>query len=54
MRGRSTFRSADVLVYKWIGEKHAREDLNEISPLIALMRTEVLLRDRDNPQNHFK
>jgi len=32
----STFKSADVIMYICIGEKHACVDLIEISPLVGL------------------
>jgi hypothetical protein len=34
--GRSTLRPADVLVYGWIGGKHACVDLTGVSPLVGL------------------
>ena len=34
--GRSTLRAADILVYGWIGGKHACVDLTGVSPLVAL------------------
>ena len=33
---RSTPRSADVMVYEWVGGKHACVDLTEVSPLVGL------------------
>jgi len=33
---RSTLRSANVMVYGWVGEKHACVDLTGISPLVGL------------------
>jgi len=39
--GRSTFRSANVMVYGWIGGKHACVDLTEVSTLVGL-GTEVI------------
>nr|GEU43809.1 putative exostosin-like protein [Tanacetum cinerariifolium] len=33
---RSTFRPADVLVFGWVGRKHACVDLTEVSPLVGL------------------
>jgi len=33
---RSTFRSADVTMYGWVGGKHACVDLHEFSPLVRL------------------
>nr|GEV97800.1 putative reverse transcriptase domain-containing protein [Tanacetum cinerariifolium] len=34
--GRSTLRPADVLVFGWVGGKHACVDLTEVSPLVGL------------------
>ncbi|GJV62123.1 hypothetical protein Tco_1468223 [Tanacetum coccineum] len=34
--GRSTLRLADVLIFRWVGGKHACVDLNGISPLVGL------------------
>jgi hypothetical protein len=34
--GRSTLRPADVLVYGWVGGKHACVDLTGVSPLVGL------------------
>jgi hypothetical protein len=34
--GRSTLRSADVLVYEWVEGRHACMDLTEVSPLVGL------------------
>ncbi|GJR39301.1 hypothetical protein Tco_1214985 [Tanacetum coccineum] len=34
--GRSTLRPADVLVFRWVGEKHACVDLTRVSPLVRL------------------
>ncbi|GJX35898.1 hypothetical protein Tco_0247455 [Tanacetum coccineum] len=34
--GRFTLRPADVLVFGWVGEKHAYVDLTGISPLVGL------------------
>ena len=34
--GRSTLRPADVMVYGWVGGKHARVDLTGVSPLVGL------------------
>ncbi|GJW75766.1 hypothetical protein Tco_0135136 [Tanacetum coccineum] len=34
--GRSTFRPADVLVFGWVGGKHACMDLTRVSPLVEL------------------
>nr|GEX68040.1 putative reverse transcriptase domain-containing protein [Tanacetum cinerariifolium] len=36
MVGRSTLRPADVLVFRWVGGKHACVDLNGVSPLVRL------------------
>jgi len=33
---RSTLRPADVMVYGWVGGKHACVDLTEVSPLVGL------------------
>jgi len=33
---RSTLRHADVMVYGWVGGKHACVDLTEVSPLVGL------------------
>ncbi|MCI54667.1 auxilin-like protein, partial [Trifolium medium] len=34
--GRSTLKPADILVYDWVGGKHACVNLIEISPLVRL------------------
>ena len=34
--GRSTIRPADVLVFGWVGGKHACVDLTGVSPLVSL------------------
>nr|GEU54181.1 hypothetical protein [Tanacetum cinerariifolium] len=34
--GRSTLRPADVLVFGWVGEKHACVDMTEVSPIVKL------------------
>ncbi|GJX09420.1 hypothetical protein Tco_0199279 [Tanacetum coccineum] len=34
--GRSTLRSAGVLIFGWVGGKHACVDLTEVSPLLGL------------------
>ena len=34
--GRSTLRPADVMVYGWVGGKHACVDLTGVSPLVGL------------------
>ncbi|KAJ0468913.1 hypothetical protein HanIR_Chr14g0702081 [Helianthus annuus] len=34
--GRFTLRPADILVFGWIGEKHAGVDLRGVSPLVGL------------------
>ncbi|MCI68905.1 auxilin-like protein, partial [Trifolium medium] len=34
--GRSTLQPSDVLVYGWVGGKHACVDLAEVSPLVGL------------------
>ncbi|KAK2402907.1 hypothetical protein QL285_052393 [Trifolium repens] len=36
LEGRSTLRPADVLVYGWVGGKHACVDLTGVSPLVGL------------------
>lgn len=36
LEGRSTLRPADVLVFGWIGGKHACVDLTGVSPLVGL------------------
>ncbi|MCI29381.1 auxilin-like protein, partial [Trifolium medium] len=36
LEGRSTLRPANVLVYGWVGEKHACVDLTGVSPLVEL------------------
>ena len=36
LEGRSILRSADVLVYGWVGGKHACVDLTGFSPLVGL------------------
>ena len=33
---RSTLRPAYMMVYGWVGEKHAYVDLTEVSPLVGL------------------
>jgi hypothetical protein len=40
--GRSTLRLADVMVYGWVGGKHACVDLTRVSPLVG-SGTEILL-----------
>ncbi|KAK2418388.1 hypothetical protein QL285_040591 [Trifolium repens] len=37
LEGRSTLRPADVLVYGWVGGRHACVDLTGVSPLVGLM-----------------
>ncbi|GKA20910.1 hypothetical protein Tco_0700899 [Tanacetum coccineum] len=34
--GRSTLKSADVFIFGWVGGKHARVDLIEVSPIVGL------------------
>ncbi|MFS8025730.1 putative petal formation-expressed [Helianthus anomalus] len=36
LEGRSTFRPADILVFGWVGGKHACVDLTGVSPLVGL------------------
>ncbi|MCI63038.1 auxilin-like protein, partial [Trifolium medium] len=36
LEGRSTLKSVDVLMYGWIGGKHACADLTGVSPLVGL------------------
>ncbi|KAK2385189.1 hypothetical protein QL285_072455 [Trifolium repens] len=36
LEGRSTLRPADILVYGWVGGKHACVDLTGVSPLVGL------------------
>jgi hypothetical protein len=36
LEGRSTLRPTDVLVYRWVGEKHAFVNLTEVSPFVRL------------------
>ncbi|KAM0040792.1 putative exostosin [Helianthus debilis subsp. tardiflorus] len=36
IEGRSTLRPADLLVFGWVGEKHACVDLTGVSPLVGL------------------
>ncbi|MCI02441.1 auxilin-like protein, partial [Trifolium medium] len=36
LEGRSTLRPADVLVYSWVGGKHACVDLTGVSSLVGL------------------
>ncbi|GKB87383.1 hypothetical protein Tco_0959655 [Tanacetum coccineum] len=36
LEGRSTLRSADILVFGWAGGKHACVDLTGVSPLVGL------------------
>ncbi|GJX28406.1 hypothetical protein Tco_0236485 [Tanacetum coccineum] len=36
LNGKSALRSADVLVFRWVGEKHACVDLNGVSFLVDL------------------
>ncbi|MCI28228.1 auxilin-like protein, partial [Trifolium medium] len=40
---RSTLRPADVLVYGWIGRKHACVDLIGVSPLVGLMTGDFIV-----------
>jgi len=49
---RSTLRSADVMVYGWVGGKHACVDLTEVLPLVGLGRT--FYRMTDNPKSCVK
>ncbi|KAK2380247.1 hypothetical protein QL285_067961 [Trifolium repens] len=35
LEGRSTLRSADILVYGWVGGKHTCVDLTGVSPLVG-------------------
>jgi hypothetical protein len=41
LEGRSTLRPANVLVYRWVGEKYACVDLNEVSPIVGLTTGEL-------------
>ncbi|CAK8565893.1 unnamed protein product [Lathyrus sativus] len=34
--GRSTLKPTDLLMYEWVGEKHACLDLTGVSPLVGL------------------
>ena len=34
--GRSTLRPADILIFGWVGGKHACVDLTGVSPLVGL------------------
>ncbi|KAL4573077.1 hypothetical protein LXL04_019870 [Taraxacum kok-saghyz] len=43
LEGRSTLRPADILVFGWIGGKHACVDLTGVSPLVGL-RNEAALK----------
>ncbi|KAM0003313.1 putative exostosin [Helianthus debilis subsp. tardiflorus] len=36
LEGRSTLRPADILVFGWVGGKHACMDLKGVSPLVGL------------------
>jgi hypothetical protein len=36
LKGRSTLRLADILLYEWVGGKHACVDLTGVSPLVGL------------------
>ncbi|KAJ0793029.1 putative exostosin [Helianthus annuus] len=36
LEGRSTLRPADILVFGWVGGKHACVDLTRVSPLVGL------------------
>jgi hypothetical protein len=36
LEGRSTLKPTDVLVYKWVGGKHACLDFTEVSPIVRL------------------
>ncbi|KAJ0763899.1 putative exostosin [Helianthus annuus] len=36
LEGRSTLRPADILVFGWVGGKHACVDLTGVSPLVGL------------------
>jgi hypothetical protein len=36
LKGGSTLRPVDILVYGWIGGTHACVDLTEVSPLVGL------------------
>ena len=43
LEGRSTLRSADVLVYGWVGGKHACVDLTGVSPLVGLSNGDFIV-----------
>ena len=42
--GRSPLRSADVMVYGWVGGKHACVDLTEILPFVGLGNITFMVR----------
>jgi hypothetical protein len=41
--GSSTLRLVDVMVYGWVGEKHACVDLTEVSVLVGLQVGEFIV-----------
>ncbi|KAL8264983.1 hypothetical protein R6Q59_023113 [Mikania micrantha] len=43
-KGRSTLRPADILVFGWVGGKHACVDLTGVSPLVGLRDTGFVAR----------
>jgi hypothetical protein len=44
LEGRSTLRSADILVYGWVGGKHACVDLTGVSSLVGLTTEDFTIR----------
>ncbi|KAK2421138.1 hypothetical protein QL285_031796 [Trifolium repens] len=44
LEGRSTLRSADILVYGWVGGKHACVELTGVSPLVGLTTGDFTVR----------
>ncbi|MCI20166.1 auxilin-like protein [Trifolium medium] len=51
---RSTLRPTDVLVYGWVGGKHACVDLTRVSPLVGLGVGEFNYCGTDILQSCFK
>ncbi|KAK2429154.1 hypothetical protein QL285_027614 [Trifolium repens] len=54
VKGRSTPRSAGILVYGWVGGKHACVDLTGVSPLVGLIDHRGFYCRTCGPQSCFK
>ncbi|PNX90620.1 auxilin-like protein [Trifolium pratense] len=58
--GRSTLRPVDVLVFRWVREKHVCVDLTGISPLVGLgvgdftVGQTTLKATLSNPQRFYR